>query len=117
MAYSMQITLRKASAALVLSALAALVSASSSSGCRSAPFCQGGFTRTVNGMQTCEGVCDPSKCATPKSVCVDNLCASPCTSQPDCGAGEDCVAVATDGPDGHAGMGPMAQVCRINGRS
>jgi len=98
-------------AALGLVAAAAMVSASGA-GCSSAKFCVGGFIRTVNGAQTCEGLCDPSKCTNPGNVCVDNLCALECKSRLDCAPSEECDPATTDGASGK-----MTAVCRPSSRS
>jgi len=77
-----------------------------------AVFCKGGFIRMVDGKPTCEGLCDPSKCANPGNVCVDNFCALLCTTLADCPSGQDCVAATEDG----MAMKP-ASVCAPSGKA
>ncbi len=87
-----------------------------------APFCAGGYVRTVPGdsagtsKETCEGLCSPSLCANPGNVCVANLCQLQCATLLDCPFGQDCVAVTTDGPDGGAG-GTMTTICQNDGKA
>jgi hypothetical protein len=63
--------------------------------------------------ETCEELCDPSKCMNPGNVCVDNHCELPCMSQLDCAQpGQNCVAATTDGADGGS-----INICQPNGRA
>lgn len=97
-------------AALGLAAIAGLVSTSGSSGCGT--FCKGGFIRQVPGkVETCEGLCAPSKCANPNNTCVNNDCELECTSLADCGPGQDCVAATEDGT-----MSAVT-ICQDNGKA
>jgi hypothetical protein len=100
-------------AALGLAAFTGIVA---SSGCKStptpAPFCEGGFVRDAPGASpTCEGLCEPSKCANPSNVCVDNDCELTCTSILDCESGQDCVPAKTDG------TGAAVTICQNNGKA
>ncbi len=100
-----------AAACMLSPALAAAAVGCNGSSNPSPPaFCDGGFVRTVNGVQTCEGLCTPSACTHPGNVCVDNLCALPCTADRDCAIGEDCRPATLDG-------GGATQICQKNGRA
>lgn len=98
-------------AGLALLAFAGVASISGSSGC--GKFCDGGFVRAVpgNSQGICEGLCEPSLCANPNNVCVDNRCTLLCTSQTDCPAGQDCLPAKTDGDGG------AVTTCQPSGRS
>ena len=97
----------------------ATTSSSSSTG----TFCVGGFVRMVDGKPTCEGLCKASLCTNPGNVCVDNLCALPCTSTLDCQVGQVCTvgkddesgkAISTCQPSGKAAIGtpcPQGKEC------
>ena len=96
--------------AFVLVVVAGGVSSSGSTGC--GKFCNGGFVRVVGGAQTCEGLCEPAKCANPGNFCVDNRCELQCASHLDCASGQDCVPATTDGAHGAA-----ITICQANGKS
>jgi hypothetical protein len=108
-------------AALALATTGAALT-TTAAGCKSTPaFCVGGYVRTVNKVQTCEGLCEPSKCANPGNVCVDNLCYLQCAADTDCPMGQSCLPATTDGSGGAGGAGAaggtMVTTCQNNGRS
>jgi hypothetical protein len=97
--------------AITLAALAA-IAATSWFGCSSPatpPFCPGGYVTTVNGVKTCSALCEPSLCANPGNVCVDNECALQCTSHLDCPSGQSCLPAKEDG------TGAAITTCQSNG--
>ena len=96
-------------AALALVTVGALIT-TSAVGCKPA-FCVGGYVRTVNGAQTCEGLCSSAACANPGNVCVNNLCALQCKADADCPLGQDCLAATPDGST------TATTTCQNNGRS
>lgn len=61
------------------------------------PFCEGGFVRSVDGKDVCEGKCTQAACGD-GYACVDNKCGLLCAVHAECGDGlsQECALVKED---------------------
>jgi hypothetical protein len=100
-------------AALVLAALAGVVTTGAGAGCSKGAFCEGGFIRqqpTDTDPGVCEGKCTQAACGD-GHTCVDNKCVLLCSSHLDCTPlSQDCASVKEDD------SGKDVTICQDNGK-